>query len=148
MSMSKEIELNLSEMANGAIQEKLEVELEKLFENIHDPNTKPKDKRSITIKLEFTPDDNRQVTNLNSSFATKLAPIRDFDTTILTGKDFSTGKVAARELKSEIPGQTYIDPVDGQPKTDVGEPIDVIEKEEAAKEAQQQQIINLQQKRG
>ncbi|MBP1044871.1 replication terminator protein [Enterococcus sp. BWM-S5] len=146
--MSKEIELDLVELANGAIQEKLDGELEKIFNNIHDPNTKAKDKRTVTIKLEFKPDDNRQVVNLNSSFTTALAPVRDFDTTILTGKDFSTGKVAARELKSEVPGQTFIDPTDGQPKTDVGEPIDVIEKEEAAKEAQQQQIINLQQKRG
>ncbi|MGG5341164.1 replication terminator protein [Enterococcus sp. AZ192] len=146
--MSKEIELNLSAMANGAIQEKLDGELEKLFKNIHDPNTKAKDKRAITIKLEFAPDDNRQVINLNSSFSTKLAPVRDFDTTILTGKDLTSGKVAARELQSEAPGQTFIDPVDGQQKTDVGESIDVIEKEEAAKESQQQQIINLQEKRG
>lgn len=146
--MSKEIELNLSAMSNGAIQEKLDGELEKLFKNIHDPNTKAKDKRAITIKLEFAPDDNRQVIVLNSSFSTKLAPVRDFDTTILTGKDLSSGKVAARELQSEAPGQTFIDPVDGQQKTDVGEPIDVIEKEEAVKEAQKQQIINLQEKRG
>ena len=146
--MSKEIELNLSEMANGAIQEKLDMELEKIFENIHDPNTKAKDKRAVTIKLEFTPDDNRQVINLNSSFVSKLAPVRDFDTTILTGKDFTSGKVAAKELKSEVPGQTYIDLIDGKQKTDVGEPIDVIEKEAEAQQAKQDQIINLQQKRG
>ncbi len=119
-----------------------------LFNNIHDPNTKAKDKRAITIKLEFAPDDNRQVIVLNSSFATKLAPVRDFDTVILTGKDISTGKVAAKELQSEAPGQTYIDPLDGKQKTDIGEPIDVIEKEEATQEAQQKQIINLQEKRG
>ncbi|WP_373758138.1 replication terminator protein [Jeotgalibaca porci] len=146
--MSKEIELNLSQLANGAIQQKLDGELEKIFENIHDPNTKSKDKRSITIKLEFSPDENRQVINLNSSFSTKLAPVRDFDTTILSAKNLEDGSVAARELKSTAPGQTYIDPTDGQPKTDVGTPIDVIEKEEAAQKEQANQIINLQQKRG
>lgn len=146
--MSKEIELNLSQLANGAIQQKLDGELEKIFENIHDPNTKSKDKRAITIKLEFSPDENRQVINLNSSFSTKLAPVRDFDTTILSAKNFEDGSVAARELKSTAPGQTYIDPTDGQPKTDVGTPIDVIEKEEAAQKEQANQIINLQQKRG
>lgn len=135
-------------MANGAIQEKLDGELEKLFNNIHDPNTKAKDKRAITIKLEFAPDDNRQVIVLNSSFSTKLAPVRDFDTTILTDKNLENGSIAARELKSTVPGQTYIDPVDGQPKTDTGTPVDVIEKEEAEKQAKQDQIINLQQKRG
>lgn len=146
--MSKEIELNLSQLANGAIQQKLDGELEKIFENIHDPNTKSKDKRSITIKLEFSPDENRQVINLNSSFSTKLAPVRDFDTTILSAKNLEDGSVAARELKSTAPGQTYIDPTDGQPKTDVGTPIDIIEKEEAAQKEQANQIINLQQKRG
>ena len=65
-------------------------------------------------------------------------------TTVLTGKDLTTGKVEARELKSEVPGQTYIDTETGQPKTDVGQPIDVIEKEEA----KQKQIIDLQKKRG
>lgn len=146
--MSKDIELNLSQLANGAIQQKLDGELEKIFSNIHDPNTKAKDKRAITIKLEFSPDDNRQVIVLNSSFNTKLAPVRDFDTTILTDKNLTNGSIAARELKSNAPGQTYIDPADGQPKTDTGTPIDVIEKEETAKNAKEQQIINLQKKRG
>lgn len=35
--MTKEIDLQLSELANGAIQEKLNGELEKVFANIHDP---------------------------------------------------------------------------------------------------------------
>lgn len=142
--MSKDIELNLAELANGAIQEKLDGELEKIFNNIHDPNTKPKDQRSITIKLVFKPDENRQVITLNSSFTTGLAAVRDFDTTILTGKDLSNGVIEAHELKSEAPGQTYIDHETGQPKTDIGEPIDVIEKEEA----KNKQIIDLQKKRG
>jgi len=146
--MSKDIELNLSQLANGAIQQKLDGELEKIFNNIHDPNTKAKDKRAITIKLEFAPDDNRQVINLNSSFNTKLAPVRDFDTTILTDKNLSNGSIAARELKSNAPGQTYIDPESGEPKTDTGTPIDVVEKEQATKQAQEQQIIDLQKKRG
>lgn len=58
--MQKKIDLPLSALANGAIQEKLDYELEKLFNNIHDPNTKAEDKRAITIKLEFSPDENRQ----------------------------------------------------------------------------------------
>lgn len=142
--MNSEIEINLAELANGAIQEKLDGELEKVFENIHDPNTKATDQRTITIKLAFKPDKNRQVITLNSSFTTTPAPVRDFDTTIVTGKDLSTGTIAAHELLSEVPGQTFIDPVTGEPKTDTGEPIDVIEKEEA----QKNQIIDLQKKRG
>ncbi|EPI05558.1 hypothetical protein D920_00101 [Enterococcus faecalis 13-SD-W-01] len=142
--MSKEIDLQLSRLAEGAIQEKLDGELQKLFANIHDPNTSATAKRAVTIKLEFKPDDNRQVVTVSSDFTTKLAPVEGVSTTVLTGRDITTGKVEAKELKSSVPGQTYIDPEDGKVKTDTGEPVDVIEKEEA----KQQQIIDLQKKRG
>lgn len=142
--MEKPIDLQLSELANGAVQEKLDGELQKVFANIHDPNTPAATKRAVTIKLEFKPDDTRKVISLSSDFTTKLAPVEGVATTVLTGKDLTTGKVEAHELKSEAPGQTYIDTETGQPKTDVGLPIDVIEKEQAKK----QQIIDLQKKRG
>lgn len=142
--MRKEIDLQLSELAEGAIQEKLDGELQKVFENIHDPNTPAGVKRSITIKLEFKPDESRQTVSLSTDFATKLAPVDGVSTTLLTGKDFSNGKVEARELKSKVPGQTYFDSTDGQLKTDIGEPIDVIEKEEQ----KNKQVIDLQKKRG
>lgn len=142
--MTKEIDLQLSELANGAIQEKLNGELEKVFANIHDPNTSATAKRGVTIKLEFKPDENRQVVTVSSDFSVKVAPVEGVSTTVLTGKDLATGKVEAHELKSTVPGQTFIDPVDGEVKTDVGVPIDVIEKEQA----KQKQIIDLQQKRG
>jgi hypothetical protein len=139
--MGKRIDLPLSFMANGAIQEKLDCELEKIFNNIHDPNTEAKDKRTITIKLEFTPDDNRQTVKVNSNISIKLANVKDVSMTVLTGKDLTNGKIEAKELKSNVPGQTYFDE-DLMPKTDVGVPIDVIELEENRK------IINLQSNRG
>lgn len=137
--MSKtNIDLPLSELANGAIQGKLDYELKKVFENIHDPNTKATDKRTITIKLDFVPDENRQTVKVESNFTTKLANIEGASTTVLTGKDLNSGKVEARELKSTIPGQTFFDS-DDQIKTDVGEPIDVIDQEQKRKN-----IIDLQ----
>ena len=65
----------------------------------------------------------------------------------LSDKDLTTGLIAAKELKSNAPGQTYID-MDGTVKTDVGEPIDVIEKEELKKQNINNQIIDLKAKRG
>lgn len=137
----KSIDLPLAALANGAIQEKLDYELEKLFNNIHDPNTKAEDKRTITIKLEFSPDENRQSVKVNTNISLKLANVRDVSTTVLTGKDLSNGKVQAKELKSGTRGQTYFDE-DLTPKTDVGVPVDVIERE------QQRKVINLQENRG
>ncbi|WP_424685110.1 replication terminator protein [Enterococcus sp.] len=142
--MTKEIDLQLSDLAGGAIQEKLNGELEKIFANIHDPNTLATVKRSVTIKLEFKPDDNRQVVTVSADFSVKLSPVEGVSTTVLTGKDLASGKVEAHELKSSVPGQTYIDPDDGQVKTDVGVPVDVVEKEMQ----KNQQVIDLQKKRG
>ncbi len=135
--MPKHIDLPLSDLAHGAIQEKLDGELVKVFNNIHDPNTKAKDKRTVTIKLEFAPDDNRQTIAVTSDFITKLANVEGVSTTVLTGKDLVSGRVEAKELKSNIPGQTYFDD-EGQ-KTDVGEPVDVVERE-----MERKNIINLQ----
>lgn len=142
-----DIEIILSKLSEGAVQQKLDGELEKVFNNIHDLNTQAKKKRAITITLEFTPDEKRQVVNLTTKFSTKLAPVEELDTTILTDKDLTTGLIAAKELKSNAPGQTYID-MDGTVKTDVGEPIDVIEKEELKKQNINNQIIDLKAKRG
>lgn len=135
---NKQIDLPLSRLANGAIQEKLDYELNKVFSNIHDSNTNPTDKRTVTIKLDFVPDENRQTVKVDSNFTTKLANVTGVSTTVLTGKDLTNGKVEARELKSSIPGQGYIDD-HGDVRSDVGEPIDVIEKEQSRKN-----IIDLQ----
>src|SRR5690606_14291090 len=121
--VQKRIDLPLSHLANGAIQEKLDYELKKVFDNIHDKNTKAQDKRNITIKLEFKPDENRQTVSVTSEFTTKLANVEGVSTTVLTGRDLHTGNIEARELKSSSPGQTYFDD-DVTPRTDVGEPVD------------------------
>lgn len=138
----KSIDLPLSALANGAIQEKLDGELKKVFDNIHDPNTKAEDKRIVTIKLEFVPDENRQTVKLNSNISVKLANVRDVAVTVLTDRDLSNGKIAAKELKSNVPGQTYFDE-DLTPRTDVGEPVDVVEQE-----LNRKKVINLQTERG
>lgn len=139
--MEKQIQLPISQMANGAIQEKLDGEFKKVFDNIHDPNTRAEDKRTVTIKLEFVPDKNRQTVKVIGNISVKLANVRDVSTTVLTGKDLASGKIEAKELKSNIPGQTYFDTDDIQ-KTDVGVPVDVVEKEMTRK------VINLQENRG
>ena len=47
----KLIGLDLSHIAEGGLQEKLDLELEKVFNNILDLNTDAKAKRTITITL-------------------------------------------------------------------------------------------------
>lgn len=139
----KNIDINILQLAQGAVQEKLDREFEKVFENIQDPNVKATAKRTITLKIDLVPDDVRQVVKTNVSATSKLAPTDPVATTILTGKDLTTNKIEARELQSGVPGQTYIDEK-GDLRTDTGEPVDVIEKETKKKS----KVIDLQEKRG
>lgn len=139
----KYIDINILQLAQGAVQEKLDREFEKVFENIQDPNVNAIAKRTITLKIDLVPDDVRQVVKTNVTATSKLAPTDPVTTTILTGKDLTTNKIEARELQSGVPGQTYIDEK-GDLRTDTGEPVDVIEKETRKKS----KVIDLQEKRG
>lgn len=139
----KNIDINILQLAQGAVQEKLDREFEKFFENIQDPNVKATAKRTITLKIDLVPDDVRQVVKTNVTATSKLAPTDPVTTTILTGKDLTTNKIEARELQSGVPGQTYIDEK-GDLRTDTGDPVDVIEKETKKKS----KVIDLQEKRG
>ena len=139
----KNIDINILQLAQGAVQEKLDREFEKVFENIQDPNVKATAKRTITLKIDLVPDDVRQVVKTNVTATSKLAQTDPVTTTILTGKDLTTNKIEARELQSGVPGQTYIDEK-GDLRTDTGDPVDVIEKETKKKS----KVIDLQEKRG
>lgn len=139
----KNIDINILQLAQGAVQEKLDREFEKVFENIQDSNVNATAKRTITLKIDLVPDDVRQVVKTNVTATSKLAPTDPVTTTILTGKDLTTNKIEARELQSGVPGQTYIDEK-GDLRTDTGEPVDVIEKETKKKS----KVIDLQEKRG
>ena len=139
----KNIDINILQLAQGAVQEKLDREFEKVFENIQDPNVNATTKRTITLKIDLVPDDVRQVVKTNVTATSKLAPTDPVTTTILTGKDLTTNKIEARELQSGVPGQTYIDEK-GDLRTDTGKPVDVVEKETKKKS----KVIDLQEKRG
>lgn len=122
------INLPVDQLVGGGFSEKLQTEMEKVFENIHDPNTKAKDKRVLTAKITLSPDEDREFVQLDMDFTTKLAPVEGLSTRVLTEKDLATNTIGAYEFMSNQRGQTYIDD-DGDLKADNGEPVDVIEKE-------------------
>lgn len=123
----KLINFNLSTMSNGGVQEKFEQELKKVTENILDPNTEAKKKRTVTITLTYQPNENRDAVSVYSEIKSKLVPQDGVSTTLLVGRNASTGSIEANELKSGIKGQTYFDDK-GDIRTDTGEKVDEIEK--------------------
>lgn len=126
------INLPVSDLAGGGFEEKLQGEMRKVFENIHDPNTSPTDKREINVKFKMTPDEERELVTIEMDFTTKLAPVLGVAQKVVTGKDLGSNTIEAYALKSGTPGQTFIDE-DGEVKTDNGQPVDVIEKEMSQK---------------
>lgn len=72
--MDKTIKLDLSAIGEGGLQEKVDKELEKVFDNILDPNTDIKTKRKLTITLTMVPDETREV--ISTSMEVKSFPWR------------------------------------------------------------------------
>lgn len=155
MSTEKQlINFNLSEIADGAVQAKFAKEVEKVCKNILDLNTDSSKKRKIAITLTYVSNVQRNSVDVIVETKSTLAPQVGTSTTMMLGRDINTGFIAANELKSNVPGQTYIDVEDGKPKTDIGEPVDEVEakQDESSKVTDnsnnQKNIIDMQKKQG
>lgn len=127
----KTIKIDLSKIANTALQEKVDKELEKVLENILDLNTEAKATRKVTIILTMSTDDERTVVKTGMEVKSTLAPQKGVATTVIVGRD-DTGKIHANELKSGIPGQTYFDE-NRDMRTDTGDLIEKVEQQEKSK---------------
>ncbi|KRM95975.1 hypothetical protein FC19_GL001456 [Liquorilactobacillus aquaticus DSM 21051] len=137
--MTKRINFSIDQIADGGAQVKLNRALEKIAENIMDPNTDPTKKRKLQMNVTFEPAKSGEAVDVDVQVKTTLAPEVSVGTTLLIGKD-SRGKAVVNELKSGAKGQTYIDPDDGEVKTDTGETVEQVEK--------QDKVIDLQKKKG
>ncbi|WP_254120961.1 replication terminator protein [Shouchella clausii] len=104
--MSKIVDLN--EFANGAVMERFNIELQKVLENIADPNTDPKKARKLNITVTLKADGERDIASVGIQAKTTLAPAKDIETKIVIDQD-QAGKIIGKELRSGIKGQTYFD---------------------------------------
>lgn len=128
--MSEQLDLKLSELASGGVQEKFNRELKRVAENILDPNTDPKKKRKITLTTTFMPNDERNVVTVSVAAKSTLVPDNEVSATVLMGRNTDSGYLEANELKSGVPGQTYFDAEDSTLKDDKGKPITEVEQKE------------------
>ncbi len=118
--MSKIIDLNT--FADGALAERANLELQKILENIADPNTDPKKARTLTLTISLAADDKRDVVLTNVVAKSKLSPAKPIETKLLMDLD-NDGKVTGAELKSGIKGQTFVDIDTGEVLNDIGSKI-------------------------
>ncbi|KZR58340.1 hypothetical protein [Pseudobacillus badius] len=113
--------VDLNCFADGAMAERFNQEVQKVLENITDPNTDPTKVRKVTLTINFNSNDKREVVNVSVQAKSTLTPAKNIDTQLLVDYD-SKGKVTGAELKSGVKGQTYID-TEGDISTDSGEKI-------------------------
>ncbi|EHU4989708.1 hypothetical protein C6807_RS13445, partial [Enterococcus faecalis] len=107
--MSKNINVPLSGISEGGLQERFDYELAQVINNINDPNTDPTKKRKITIDLTIIPDEYREDILIDYQVKSKLVPREALTSKIIIGQD-GKGKPLANELKSGQRGQMYFDP--------------------------------------
>ncbi len=111
--------IDLSGLADGAVSERFQLELQRVLENIADPNTDPKKARTLTLTLTLRGNELRDIASVSIVAKTKLAPARDVEAHLLIDQD-SKGHIVAAELKSGAKGQMYISE-DGEVLDDRGQ---------------------------
>jgi hypothetical protein len=97
--------INLEQLANGALKEQMDGEVQKIFDNIYDPNTKAETARKLTVTFTFKPDKDREIIGVTMNVKPTPAPVLPTETKLYIEKDLKTGKVIASEIKKQIPGQ-------------------------------------------
>lgn len=100
--------VDLNEFANGGLSERFNEELMKCLENIYDPNTDPTKTRTVSIKVKLVGDAERNMANVSIEADSKLVPATALPAKMLIDHD-GNGQLTGAELKSGIPGQTYLE---------------------------------------
>mgnify|MGYP000868145891 CR=1 FL=1 len=108
-------EVNLANLTRGALMEQFNTELEKVIENIADPNTEAKKARKITINITLKPNENRNIVAVEVQTKSTLAPANKVETNLFIDKD-KDGNLAVAEIYNEIPGQMSIDDLGIEPQ--------------------------------
>ncbi len=98
----------LDELMDGALTERFNYEMERVLNNVFDPNTSPKAKRQIQIVIEIAPNERRDAAEFKIDVKSKVAaPIAVAQTVFLAMAD--DGRVIATEMTNQVPGQIDLD---------------------------------------
>jgi hypothetical protein len=103
--------LNILTMCGGAVIERLQTEIDKVLANITDPNTDPKKKRSINLKIDFKPNERRNLAGTFFEVKSTVVPAYPVETEIIIDRDNDGNPVAAELSKDAIQGQIEVDEI-------------------------------------
>lgn len=102
---------NLEKFAGGKLSVQLNKALEKITENVQDPNTDAQKVRKINVSISFRPNDERNFVATTVETKLSLAPELGATTALSMGRDLRTGEVEAIEIFNQIPGQMSVNDV-------------------------------------
>lgn len=103
--------IDLEQFAGGKLSVQLNKALEKITENVQDPNTDAQKVRKINVSISFRPNDERNFVATTVETKLSLAPELGATTALSMGRDLRTGEVEAVEIFNKIPGQMNVDDV-------------------------------------
>ena len=103
--------INLEQFAGGKLSVQLNKALEKITENVQDPNTDAQKVRKINVSISFRPNDERNFVATTVETKLSLAPELGATTALSMGRDLRTGEVEVVEIFNQIPGQMNVDDV-------------------------------------
>ena len=106
--------IDLEQFAGGKLSVQLNKALEKITENVQDPNTDAQKVRKINVSISFRPNDERNFVATTVETKLSLAPELGATTALSMGRDLRTGEVEAVEIFNQIPGQMNVDDVIAQ----------------------------------
>lgn len=108
METIEQRKVSILDLARGALSEEVNVQLQRVAENLLDPNTDWKKARKIQITLEFTTNETREIHHVVASTTTKLVSSKPVTTQIAFGSD-ENGELCAVELSKSVAGQMNLD---------------------------------------
>lgn len=99
---------SLDQMMDGALTERFNAELAKLWDNVFDPNTDPMRTRTISLIFKFKPNERRDAADMMTDVQLKLASPTPLTQTVLI-EQHDDGSVTAIERTSQVAGQIDIE---------------------------------------
>lgn len=116
--------IDLEQFAGGKLSVQLNKALEKITENVQDPNTDAQKVRKINVSISFRPNDERNFVATTVETKLSLAPELGATTALSMGRDLRTGEVEAVEIFNQIPGQMNVDDVIDQEEDEIPKAFD------------------------
>lgn len=92
------IKLTVDTLYNGGVSERILQELNKVIENVADPNTPAKKKRTVTLKLEITPNEQRNLASMKVATSSTLCAPEPIETSIAIVQNSKTGEMYCEEI--------------------------------------------------